>query len=67
MLLATIKWLLSRVWIYAFAILACVNLIAIVFLSRWLWPFLHSDNLAVQARALPKRLNFGDTYIASIL
>lgn len=47
-----IKWLFGRIWIYIFAILACASFIAILFLVQWLWPFLHSKDFAVQARAL---------------
>lgn len=46
------KWLFSRVWIYIFGILACVNFIAILYLTDWLWPFLHSKDFSVQASAV---------------
>lgn len=52
MLWAAIKWLFSRIWIYVFAILACVNFAAIAFLAHWLWPFLHSHDFSVQAQAI---------------
>lgn len=52
MIWAVIKWLISRIWIYFFAILACANFLAIGYLTRWLWPFLHSSNFTTQERAV---------------
>lgn len=47
-----VKWVLSRIWIYLFTVLACINVIAIVFLTHWLWPFLQSKDFEVQERAV---------------
>lgn len=52
MLWVIVKWLLGRFWIYIFALLACSNFMAILYLTHWLWPFLHSKDFSVQVSAV---------------
>lgn len=52
MLWVMVKWLLGRFRIYIFALLACANFMAILYLTHWLWPFLHSKDFSVQISAV---------------